>query len=53
MISNGLLFDTHPYPVLLLNYQQTFSTQTPLIQLAHILHLVQGKLYGAALALGE
>lgn len=43
----------HTLPVLLLNDEQTISTQTSIIQLTDILYLIQRKLHGTALALGE
>jgi hypothetical protein len=43
----------HANPILLLNNQQAIGAQATLVKLAHILHLVKGKLHSTALALGE
>jgi len=55
LCNGGLLIINYidTFPVFLLNNEQAIGAQTPIIQLAHVLHLVNGKLYSTALALGE
>ncbi len=47
------LFNPHSNPVFLLNNQQTIGAQAAFVKLAHVLHLIYGKLHGTALAFGE
>jgi len=49
----GNLYQSHAFPVLLLNDEQAAGAQASVVQLAYVLHLVEAELHGTALALAE
>lgn len=50
---NWTLHQSHALAVFLLNDEQAAGAQASVVQFTNVLHLVEGKLHGTALALAE